>query len=145
LVILCGFQCVRDACHTCTCAASTGVKPSSFHHRRLPVYPPHVSISLALSRAFASWGIPPTCGLRLVACSAKSTGEEPQEVTPFRVSIEICCLRMALYAGALSNGYHAPIYCMARTQSLLGLAWQSPPAPALWRSAVPKAGSPGVV
>ena len=27
LVMLCGFQCVKDACHTCTCAASAGVKP----------------------------------------------------------------------------------------------------------------------
>jgi hypothetical protein len=35
----------------------------------LPTDRPHVSLSLALPRALASWGIPPTCGLRLAACS----------------------------------------------------------------------------
>jgi len=38
-------------------------------HPDLPIGRPHVSVSLALPRALASWGIPPACGLRLVACS----------------------------------------------------------------------------
>jgi hypothetical protein len=62
-----------------------------------PIDRPHVSVSLALPRAFASWGIPPICGLRLAACSSHL--ESHREVTPFRVSI---CrgFRSVLYAGS---------------------------------------------
>ena len=54
-------------------------------HPDLPIDRPHVSLSLALPRALASWGIPPTCGLRLAAYS--SCLESRRWVTPFRVSI----------------------------------------------------------
>ena len=51
--------------------ATCAIRPLLSQCRCLPVSPPHVSLSRPLRRAFASWGIPPTCGLRLVACSAK--------------------------------------------------------------------------
>ena len=54
-------------------------------HPDPPIDRPHVSLSLALPKAFASWGIPPVCGLRLAACSDGS--ESHTRVIPFRVSI----------------------------------------------------------
>ena len=66
-------------------------------HPDLPIDRPHVSVSLALPRALASWGILPACSLRLAACSDNS--ESHRGVTPFRVSI---CrgFRSVLYAGS---------------------------------------------
>lgn len=68
---------------------------------------PHVSVSLALPRALASWGIPPTDGLRLAACSG--CPESCQRVTPFRASI-FRGFRSVLYAASLDpSGYLVPL------------------------------------
>ena len=93
--MLCGLQCVKDACHK---TLHLSMPMSS----RIPAPLPALSLSkgqpisgitqslrLLRQAQHKSWGIPPARGLRLVACSAKSTGEEPQEVTPFRVSIDM--------------------------------------------------------
>ena len=50
--------------------ATCAIRPLPYQCRYLPVSPPHVSRSRPLPRAFASWGIPPAYGLRLVACFA---------------------------------------------------------------------------
>ena len=51
------------------------IKPSSFHRRRLPVYPTHVSISIGFPEGIGFLGHPSRLGLRLVACSIAG---EPQ-------------------------------------------------------------------
>jgi len=51
------------------------IKPSSFHCRRLPVYPTHVSISIGFPEGIGFLGHPSRLGLRLVACSIAG---EPQ-------------------------------------------------------------------
>ena len=76
-------------------------------HPDPPIDRPHVSLSLALPRAFASWGIPPVCSVRLAACS--SCLESHTRVIPFRVSIG-CGVRSVLYAASLvSGGNHVPL------------------------------------
>jgi len=62
------------------------------------VYRPHVSISSALPKALASWGIPLLCSIRLATCSGYAG--ELQGVTPFRVSI-FRDFRTVLYAVSL--------------------------------------------
>jgi len=75
-------------------------------HPDHPIDRPHVSVSLALPRALASWGIPPACGVRLVTYSDCS--ESHTRVIPFRVSIG-CGFRSVLYAASLvSGGDHVP-------------------------------------
>jgi hypothetical protein len=66
-------------------------------HLDHPIDRPHVSVSFALLKAFASWGIPPVCGVRLAACSDGS--ESHTRVIPFRVSIGRG-FRSVLYAGS---------------------------------------------
>jgi hypothetical protein len=75
-------------------------------HPDPPIDRPHVSVSFALPKALASWGIPPPCGLRLAAYS--SYLESRRGVTPFRVSIGRG-FRLVLYAASLvSRGHHVP-------------------------------------
>ena len=91
----------------------SSVRPQASAIRlELPKYPdppidrPHVSVSFALPKALASWGIPPACGVRLAACSDGS--ESHTQVTPFQVSSG-CGIRSVLYAASLvSGGDHVP-------------------------------------
>ena len=85
------------------------IRPMPFRCLYLPLYPPHVSLSLALPRAFASWGILLRYGIwlgRLLL--TKSHSEFPRSGCPL-----FCDLRMVLYAGVRSSGYHVPMYDMA--------------------------------
>ena len=84
---------VRDVCHTCTCAASAGVRPLLVQYPDLPVCPPHVSISLALPRALAFWGILLRHSIRLgCLLFAKSHSGFPRSGCPL-----FCDLRMVLH------------------------------------------------
>ena len=95
LVILCGLQYVKDACHKTlirlipVSSRIPAPLPALSLSKGQPISGITQSLRLLRQAQHKSWGIPPTCGLRLVACSAKSTGEEPQAVTPFRVSIDM--------------------------------------------------------
>jgi len=92
LVILCGFQYVKDVCHTCTCAASAGVKPDILPLPKASRTPcprqrtPHLRcgagvLRLSRRRLLVSTGSTQVLGdlsrlgLRLVACSIAG---EPQ-------------------------------------------------------------------
>ena len=85
------------------------IRPITFRYLCLPLHPPHVSLSLALPRAFASWGILLCYGIwpgRLLFI--KSHSRFPRSGCPL-----FCDLRMVLYAGVRSSGYHVPMYDMA--------------------------------
>lgn len=82
-------------------------KALAFIKRRcFPEYPPHVSISLALPRALASWGILPAAVSGLVAYSVLT--ENLQRVTPFPHSMG-CDRRLLLYAGIHSSGCYVSL------------------------------------
>ena len=66
----------------------------------LPGHPPHVSVSRALPRALASWGILPSERIWPVAYSVGA--ESAREGIPFRVST-LRGLRPVLYARSLSS------------------------------------------
>ena len=76
---------------------ASAIRLGLHEHPDPPIDRPHVSLSLALPRAFASWGIHPSCGLRLAACS--DCAESHTRVIPFRVSIGRG-FRSVLYAGS---------------------------------------------
>jgi hypothetical protein len=85
------------------------IRPVTFRCLCLPLYPPHVSIFWALPQTFASWGILLRYNIRLSRLLfAKSHSGFPRSGYPL-----FCDLRMVLYAGVHSSGYHAPMYGMA--------------------------------
>ena len=85
------------------------IRPVTFRCLCLPLYPPHVSLSLELPRAFASWSILLRYSIRLgCLLFAKSHSGFSRSGCPL-----FCDLRMVLYAGVRLSGYHVPMYDMA--------------------------------
>ena len=95
------------------------LKPWHIESPCLPEHPPHVSVSLVLPRALASWGILLRHSIRPGRLLREHRDGFPRSECPF-----FCDLRMALYAGSHQSSHHAQGYCMTRDQIPFGPAYQ---------------------
>ncbi len=95
------------------------LKPWHIESPCLPEHPPHVSVSLVLPRALASWGILLRHSIRPGRLLREHRDGFPRSECPF-----FCDLRMALYAGSHQSGHHALGYCMTRDQFPFGPTYQ---------------------